>query len=127
MTGATRVSSENDEPSNAPFQLATSEDDDDEHPVSLSPSSSVDETPSTTHPVETFDDKELNKLYDDWLALDAELRAFEPKHKDYVSKVDEVESLKTKYRHEFDKYKKKLDQLEKDLVRVRKSYAKKGQ
>ena len=111
----------------APFHVASSEEDEeDEQPISLSPSSSVNE-PVTTHPVETFDDKGLNKLYDDWLALDAELRIFEPKHKDYVSKLDEVESMKTKFRQEFDKYKKKVEQLQKDLGRQKKSYAKKGQ
>jgi Skp family chaperone for outer membrane proteins len=57
--------------------------------------------------------------------LDAELRIFEPKHKEYVGKLDEVESLKTKYRTEFDKYKKKLTQLQKDIDRLTKSYSKK--
>ena len=77
--------------------------------------------------VDTFEDKSLNKLYDDWFALDVELRTFEPKHKEYVSRLDDVESLKTKYRTEFDKYKKKLTELQKDLQKLKKSYAKKGE
>jgi chromosome segregation ATPase len=101
------------------FDVVQSEDDEDQ-PIT----SDDDNSPSAT--IETFDDKELNKLYDDWLALDAELREFEPKHKDYVGKLDTVESLKTKYRLEYDKYKKKLTQLQKDINQLKKSYSKKG-
>jgi hypothetical protein len=97
------------------FDVVHSEEDDDD-----------DHSPSPTNSIETFDDQSLNKLYNDWLELDAELRIFEPKHKEYVGKLDEVESLKTKYRLEFDKYKKKLDQLQKDIHQLKKSYSKKG-
>lgn len=107
--------------------VQSEEEDDEEHQIRLSPSSSTeDQLPTTTTKVETFDDKSLNKLYDDWLELDAELRIFEPKHKEYVGKLDEVESLKTKYRGEFDKYKKKIDLLQKDIKQLKKSYSKKG-
>ncbi|CAF1116183.1 unnamed protein product [Rotaria sp. Silwood1] len=120
------------------FDIAQLEDDED-HPMILSPSSSTDDhsSPSTTtdyHPspptttkVETFDDKSFSKLYDDWLEIDAELRLFEPKHKEYVVKLDEVESLKTKYRMEYDKYKKKLDQLQEDIKELKKTYSKKDE
>ena len=93
------------------FDVVQSEEDDEDNSPSL---------------IETFEDKSLNKLYDDWLALDADLRTFEPKHKEYVAELDKVESLKTKYRAEFDKYQKKLTQLEKDLQQMKKSYTKKG-
>ena len=63
-------------------------------------------------------------MYDDWIELDNELRSFEPKHKAYVSKLDEVESLKGKHRIEFDKYKKKLDQLQTDIKILQKKYSK---
>jgi hypothetical protein len=104
------------------FDVVHSEEDDEDHQRT----SDEDLSPPTKNPIETFDDESLNKLYDDWLALDAELRLFETKHKEYVGKLDEVESLKTKYRLEFDKYKKKLDQLQKDINRLKKSYNKKG-
>ena len=55
-----------------------------------------DEEPSPPG-VEKFEDKSLNKLYDDWLALGAEFRTFESKHKENVSKSDDVESLKATY------------------------------
>jgi uncharacterized coiled-coil DUF342 family protein len=115
------------EPSNRHFEIAQSEEDDEDQSISLSPTSSMDDHQlSAINKVETFNDKKLNKLYDEWLAVDAELRAFEPKHKEYVSKLDDVESLKTKYRNEFDKYKKKIDTLQKDVARLRKSHIKKG-
>lgn len=120
------VSDSQDEQSHRPttrhFDVVQSEEDDDEHPIS------TDEEPgaATTDPIETFEDESLNQLYDDWLALDSELRAFEPHHKDYVEKLDKVESLKTVYRPEFDKYQKKLLQLQKDIKKIQKRYSKKG-
>lgn len=106
------------------YPVNTDDDDDDELRLSLSVPDSTDQQsiPSTnkTHR-EKFDDDELNKLYDDWFSLDADLRAFEPKHKDYVRKLDEVESLKSKYKSEFLKYQKKIEQLQKDLNRLKKS------
>ena len=99
------------------FDVVQSEEDDEENPIT---------TDDENVPVETFEDQSLNKLYDDWLALDAELRLFEPKHKEYVIQLDNVESLKTKYRSEFDKYQKKLTQLQKDIKQLKKSYSKKG-
>lgn len=93
------------------FDVVQSEEDDEENSPPL---------------METFEDKSLNKLYDDWLALDADLRVFEPKHKEYVRRLDDVESLKTKYRAEFDKYQKKLTQVQRDLQQLKKSYTKKG-
>ncbi|CAF4433103.1 unnamed protein product [Rotaria sp. Silwood2] len=110
------------------FDIAQPEDDED-HPIMLLPSCSIDnrQSPLTiTTKVETLDDKSFSKLIDDSLELDAELRLFEPKHKEYVGKLDEVESLKTKYRMEYDKYKKKLDQLQKDIKELKKTYTKKG-
>ena len=109
------------------FDLVNSGEEDEGHPVSLSSSSSLDEqqlTFKTT--IETLEDNKLNKLYDQSVAFDAELRAFEPKHKEYVLKLDEVESLKTKYSHEFNKYNKKIRQLQQDLARLQKSSSKKG-
>lgn len=101
------------------FDVVQSEEDDEENRIT-----SDEETSPPI--IETFEDKSLNKLYDDWLALDADLRTFEPKHKEYVGKLDEVESLKTKYRAEFDKYQKKLTQLQKDVQKLKKFYTKKG-
>ena len=112
----------NHRPTTRHFDVVQSEDDEDQPITSDDDNSS----PPQSATIETFDDKELNKLYDDWLALDAELREFEPKHKDYVGKLDDVESMKTKYRSEYDKYKKKLTQLQKDINRLKKSYSKKG-
>ena len=99
------------------------EDDEDEQPISLSPTSSIPADPSVSSPIDDqFDDSEVKKLYDDWIDLDTELRSFEPKHKEYVRKLDEVESLKTKYKNEFIKYKKKIEQIEKDFQHLKKSY-----
>jgi hypothetical protein len=109
------------------FDIMNSDDDGD-HKMSLSSSSSMEEqrTP-LINKVEAFNDKKLNKLYDNWIELDAELRAFEPKHKEYVRKLDEVESMKTKYRKEFDNYKKRVFQLQKDVARLQKTYINKGE
>jgi hypothetical protein len=109
------------------FNMTNGDDDEDEQPITLSPSSSVDDRPvKARQSMNSFDDERLNKLYDDWLALDAELRVFEPKHKEYVRKLDDVESLKAKYKTEFDKYKKKVEHLQHDLVHLRKSHIKNG-
>ncbi len=117
-TSVTMFNIENQD--NRHFNLENSEED---NLISLSSSSSIDDL---RNKIETFDDKELNKLYDNWLELDAEMRIFEPKRKEYVSKLDQVESLKTKYRNEFNKYNKRIHQLQKDLARLRKSSIKKG-
>lgn len=103
-------------------------DDEEDAPTLLTtPAYSDDDRPNIEiNSMEAFDDESLNKLYDNWLELDAQLRVFEPKHKEYVRKLDEVELLKTKYRTEFDKYKKKLDQLQKNVSQLKKSYLKKG-
>lgn len=110
------------------FDPVQSEEDDDDSPITVSPPSTTNNTdsPTTITKVEAFDDKEFTKLYNDWLELDGELRSFEPKHKDYVGKLEEVETLKTKYRTDFDKYKKKLDQLQKDIKQLKATYSKKG-
>jgi hypothetical protein len=119
------TTTDNDTSVDRHFDLVNSEEDEEEQ--SFSPSYSTDECPSTpTNVVETFEDEKMNKLYDDWFAFDADLRTFEPKHKEYVRKLDDVESLKSKYKSEFDKYKKKINQLQKDVARLRKSYEKKG-
>jgi hypothetical protein len=109
------------------FDITTSDDDGD-HKPSLSSSSSMEEqhTPPLIDKDEIFNDKNLNKLLDNWIELDTELRAFVPKHKEYVRKLDEVESLKTKYKKEFDNYKKKIFQLQKDVAHLQKTYVKKG-
>ena len=111
------------------FEVVQSEEEEEEdQQISLSPAPSpIDEPPLTTRtPIDSFDDQALNQLYDDWLALDGELRVFEPKHKEYVTKLDEVESLKAKYRLEFDKYQKKVSQLQKDIRDLRKTYGDTG-
>ncbi|CAF2931046.1 unnamed protein product [Rotaria sp. Silwood2] len=99
------------------------EDDDEDHSISLTSKCSIDDQPMDK--VGGLDDKKLNSLYDNWLELDAELRTFELKHKEYVRKLDEVELLKTKYKNEFDKYKKRIFTLQKDVAQLQKSYAKK--
>lgn len=132
MTPDTIFQNQNEEKQT--FVVGNSEEDDEERrSVSLSPSISVEDQsqpsiiPSqTVNHLETLDDKELNKLFDDSLELDAQLRSLEPKHKEYVRKLDEVESLKTKYKAEFEKYKKKLDRLQKNLAKIKKTYEKKG-
>lgn len=116
---------------NRHFDLVNSgdDDDDDEQPILvLSPTTKSidDEKVTLNNQIKTFDDKKLNKLYNNWLELDAELCSFETKHKIYVTKLDEVESLKTEYRNEFDKYKKKVSYLQKDLEELQKTYVKKG-
>ncbi|CAF1503119.1 unnamed protein product [Didymodactylos carnosus] len=60
-------------------------------------------------------DKDFNTLYDNWIQLDNQLKVFEPQHKEYVQKLDEVEELKMKYRLDFDRYMKKLEQIQKDI------------
>ena len=110
---------QNRHPTTRHFDVVHSEEDEEDHQIT------TDED-NNTPPIETFDDQSLNKLYNDWLELDGELRLFEPKHKEYVAKLDDVESLKTKYRSEFDKYEKKLNLLKKDINQLRKSYTKKG-
>lgn len=127
MTSDTVFTHENDKnlrPTTRHFEVVQSEEDDEENQIKID-----EETISATitpDPIETFEDEELNKLYNDWLALDGELRNFEPDHKEYVRKLDEVEKLKAKYRSEFDKYKKKLVQLQKDVKQLKKKYNKKG-
>jgi len=117
----------NESKSNNHFDIVNSVDDDEEQLTSLSSTSSnEDQQIILINKVETFDDKKLNKLYNNWLELDAELRSFETKHKVYVRKLDEVESLKTQYRNEFDKYKKKIFNLQKDLNQLQRIYTKKG-
>ncbi|CAF1112517.1 unnamed protein product [Rotaria sordida] len=127
-TAFSSVDETNVHPTTRHFDVAPLEDDED-HPMMLSSSNSIDDqqSSSTKTNVETLDDKSFSKLYDDWLELDAELRLFEPKHKEYVGKLDEVESLKAKYRMEYDKYKKKLDQIQNDIKELKKTYSKKDQ
>ncbi|CAF1433983.1 unnamed protein product [Adineta steineri] len=122
----------NHRPTTRHFDVVHSDEDDEENQTRLLSSDSTDNPllsssspPTTTTNVDTFDDKELNQLYDDWLEFDTQLRVIEPKHKEYVRRLDDVESLKTKYRLEFDKYKKKLDHLKKDVNQLKKVYAKK--
>ncbi|CAF1301373.1 unnamed protein product [Didymodactylos carnosus] len=69
-------------------------------------------------------DKDFNKLYDDWIQLDNQLKIFEPQHKEYVQKLDEVEELKMKYRTEFDRYMKKIKQIQKDVKHLIKQRSK---
>ena len=66
-----------------------------------------------------MNEQSLEKLYHQWISVDADLRSFESKHKDYIQKLDEVESLRTKYRLEFDRYKKIVDQLQKNLSKLK--------
>jgi hypothetical protein len=76
--------------------------------------------------IETFENKALNQFYDDWLQFDQELRIFEMKHKIYVTKLDDVESLKKQYRNQFNKYQKKIVQLKENIEQLKKSSVKKG-
>ncbi|CAF1081180.1 unnamed protein product [Rotaria sordida] len=124
MANQTIFNHENEE--NSRVQVLFSGADEEDHSISLTSKCSTDDEPmENLNEVENFDDKKLNLLYDNWLALDAELRTFEAKHKDYVRKLDEVELLKTKYKDEFDKYKKRITQLQKDVARLQKSHTKK--
>lgn len=93
--------------------------------------SKAEETPMTSRPpislttapeVDSINDSSVNQLYDDWLEFDAQLRVFEAKHKEYVRRLDDVESLKTKYRAEFDKYTKKIGQMKSELEQLKKIY-----
>ncbi|CAF2164329.1 unnamed protein product [Rotaria magnacalcarata] len=131
------------QPTTQHFDVVSSEEDDENGPTmsipsSLTngngptmsvPSSSTNENSSLPPiaTVETLDDKSFSNLYDDWLELDAELRSFEPKHKEYVGKLDEVESLKKKYHVEYEKYKKKIDQIQQSIVELKKTYTKKDE
>jgi hypothetical protein len=125
MTSDTIFNNETKE--NRHFDLINSTDDEEQQPTSLSSSSSIDEQQILLiNNVEIFDDKKLNKLYDNWIELDAKLRSFEIKHKVYVTKLDEVETLKTQYTYEFNKYKKNIDYLQKDIAQLQKTYIKKG-
>ena len=127
MTSDTMFNIENDDKRHFDLVNSGGEDDDEGHPTSSSSINSLDETQQIIkNTIETFEDKKLNRLYDEWLALDGEIRAFEPKHKEYVEKLNIVESLKTQYRQEFNKYNKKVKQLQHDVAELRKSYAKKG-
>jgi hypothetical protein len=109
------------------FDIVNSTEDDEEQPTSLSSSSSIDDSQNISiDKIEIFDDKKLNKLYDNWLELDGELRAFETQHKIYVRKLDEVESLKTQYRDQFNKYQKNIAQLQETVAQLQKTYVKKG-
>lgn len=85
------------------------------------------EPANSNHKIKIFDDEKLNKLHDHWLQLDEEIRGFETKHKVYVKQLDEVEALKTQYRMEFDRYKKKVTQLQTTVEQLKKTYSKKGQ
>ena len=124
MTTNTLIDSENEQVRCFDFNNS---DDEGVSPVSLSASSSIeDPQPIPIIETETLTDKRFNRLYNTWIEIDAELRVFEPKHKEYVAKLDEIESLKSKYRSEFNKYKKTIRQLQKDVTRLQKSYTKKG-
>lgn len=57
----------------------------------------------------------MNYIETDWKDLEKELVDFESKHKDYVKKLEEVESLKKTYKLLFDKHGKKLSHLNKSI------------
>jgi hypothetical protein len=101
--------------------------DDDNRDMSVPSSNFIGEHPSLCIVQSgSIDEQTLNRLHDDCFALDIELRSFESKHKEYVTKLDDVESLKTKYRLELDKYKKKIDQLQDELRCLKTSYGEQG-
>lgn len=125
MTSDSMFNIENEE--NRHFDLVNPGESEEDNLVSLSSSSSIDDQQIILKTkIELLDDKKLNKLYDNWLELDAEIRTFEVKHKEYVRQLDQVESLKTQYRHEFNKYNKRIKQLQKDVAQLRKTHIKKG-
>ena len=111
------------------FQIGNSGDEDEEQQQQSKSSPSVEDSQSTNsnHKMKRFDDEKLTKLNDHWLQLDEEIRGFETKHKVYVKQLDEVEALKTQYRMEFDRYKKKITQLQTTVEQLKKTYSKKGE
>ncbi|CAF1129042.1 unnamed protein product [Rotaria sp. Silwood1] len=124
MTNDTIFNNETEE--NRRINIGFSGDDDEDRPISLTSKCSIDDQPMTViNKIEALDNKKFNLLYDNWLEFDAELRSFELKHKEYVRKLDEVELLKTKYKNEYDKHKKRIIALQKDVAQLQKSYEKK--
>lgn len=68
--------------------------------------------------------KKFNQFYDHWLQFNDEIRIFESKHKIYVKQLDEVEALKSQYRIEFNRYKKRIIQLQTKVKELKKTYTK---
>ena len=128
MTNNSVVNYKDDLSTGQHFDVAQSDEEDEDHQmISSSPSSIANHhSSSTITKIKTNDNKLLKQLYDDALELGDALSSFEPEHKEYVRKLGEVESLKTKYRIKLDTYKKRLDQTKKDIKHINKTYSKKG-
>lgn len=59
----------------------------------------------------------MSYIESDWNELEPNLLTFEKNHKEYVKKLEEVESLKKSYSQQFEKLKKKLSQLDGSIRR----------
>ncbi|CAF0770671.1 unnamed protein product [Brachionus calyciflorus] len=63
----------------------------------------------------------MQKLDEEWSSLENELNQFQIKHKDYVKKLEEVESMKKNYSQQFNKLKKKLSYFQETLEKTSKT------
>jgi len=110
------------------FDIVQSEDDDEEPQLSTEVEDDEHQLPhpsTTANDLDEIEDEMLQKLQNDCTDLDKELTDFKEKHEEYVKNLDIVESLKTKNRELFDKYKKKIELLKKDVKKFEKTYYKK--
>lgn len=62
----------------------------------------------------------MESLEKEWTDFEKELEKFQNAHKDYVKKLEEVESLKKSNLQQFLKHKKKLNQLKENLEKIEK-------
>ncbi|RNA17989.1 transmembrane protein -like [Brachionus plicatilis] len=60
----------------------------------------------------------MENFNQDWKAFENDLDQFQAKHKEYVRKLEEVESMKKKYSQEFNKLKKKLTDIQKNAKKL---------
>lgn len=63
----------------------------------------------------------MDSVTQDWKDLENELSKFQKNHKDYVKKLEEVETMKKNYLAQFIKLKKKLNGLEGSIDRLQKT------
>lgn len=93
-------------------------DDDDDDGININ----TIENSNTTDVVDsTYSDPAFDKLFNNWLEFDSELRTFEQKHKEYVHQMDQIEKLKGEYAITLSKYQKKFGQLKKEITDLKKS------
>lgn len=63
----------------------------------------------------------MDELEKDWIELEKELDKFQTNHKDYVKRLEEVESLKISYLQQYENYKKKLKKFNNQIEKYEKS------